>query len=237
MPRKSAIDRNTEAARALVACPASNWTNANIVAAQTLLSEFNAGSLSCDYDDAPFNALEEAMGAAPISSFPAALAKVVWLLEQPGGEAPARQKWEPSAYETLRDFLSPKEDFVAELGRRAGALIREESWPGADPRLEAMEALIEVSHPTGLAGVTVQVLMAIRNLLDIGAIARERTDEDLVDRIHRTQNMLEKAAPVLADIAGVDLDADYGAYYGTSCGEQQKNKRLTESEPDLKKAA
>ena len=64
------------------------------------------------------------MGAAPIGSLPAALAKIRWLIEQPGGEMPERQPWEPSAYRTFRDFLSPKKDFVAELGLRTGQAIR-----------------------------------------------------------------------------------------------------------------
>jgi hypothetical protein len=133
-------------------------------------------------------------------------------------------------YLTLLDFLTPKSDFVADLGQRLGSIISDKQGDDAvggrltalDAQQEAVERLIEMSHPTTLAGVAAQVLLAIRNLLDIGAIANERTGEDLVSYIERTREMLEAAAPLLADIAGVDLDADYGAFYGTACCSRQK---------------
>jgi hypothetical protein len=222
MPRNNILIQNQDAARALVAKPSPTWADGDVLTAYDLLTTF----AEIDHPNTPFNALEAAMAAAPVVGFPAALAKARWLIEQP--EDDGRHDWEPVAIESLRDFLSPKDDFVAELGLRMGAIIdgkQDEDSDALDAQLEAVDALIEISPPTSIAGVTVQVLLAIRNLLDIGGHAHEYEDERLMGLIHSTKAMLEIAAPVLADIAGVDLDADYGAYYGTDCGERQKSKR------------
>jgi hypothetical protein len=222
MPRNPILIQNQDAALALVAKPSPTWGDDDVLTAYGLLTTF----AEIDHPNAPFNALEAAMAAAPVVGFPAALAKARWLIEQP--EDDGRLEWEPVAIESLRDFLSPKDDFVADLGLRMGAIIdgkQEEDCDALDAQQEAVQALIEVSPPTSIAGITVQVLLAIRNLLDIGGYAHEHEDERLMGLIDRTKAMLEIAAPVLADIAGVDLDADYGADYGTSCGERQKSKR------------
>jgi len=232
MPRKSAIDRNKEAAHALVACPASNWTNADIVAAHALLLKFNRGSGNEDYDDAPFTALEEALGKAPATNVPAALAKASWLIEQPGAGAAERHPWERAAYHTLRDFLSPKDDFVAELGHRAVQIIRrarladiefdDPNFHAAVAELEATDGLIEASVATSLFGVATQLVVAMGHLEQLKVMTECNDDADLMvhasdirEFVQRIKGLLAVAAPALAQIAGIDLLADLAVDYRT----------------------
>ena len=213
------------AADTLIAKPVESWTSPDVVEAVDLLIILSNQNV----DDAAygrFPALEAAVANAPVTTSAAALAKLLWIDQQP--EPEERQDWEPAALESIRAFLSPKTDFVADLGYRMGSIIDDkqgkdhEPWKALDIQQEAVEALIAVSTPVSLAGVAAQVLLAIRHLLEIEEIAAgDERNEDLRELSERTMKMLELAAPILADIAGVDLNADFGAYYGTTCGDRQ----------------
>jgi hypothetical protein len=227
MQRKSALERNQDAAHALIAKPAEGWTGADTVAAYNLLKKFNRH----EHPAAPFNLLEQAMGRAPVSNFAAALVKIRWFTEQPGGaldEYTERQEWEPAAYRTLRDFLSPKADFVAELGRTMGHVIRRivaadrlqqtKKVNSLTDELYAVEALIEVSKPTTLAGIAGQLVLAIGHLELITNMNPKGGDAQAIrEYALKTRGMLALATTALAEIAGVDLEADYRASYRTLC--------------------
>jgi hypothetical protein len=225
-PRPALIDRNKEAGRTLAAKPPAKWTDADTLTAGSLLMKYRGKA----YDSSPMVELENAMGAAPARSFPAALAKIGWLIEQPGGELPDWLDWEPAAYRTLRDFLSPKDDYVAELGVRMGRTIRRAQLADSnfhDPtfhtairELEAIDGLIEASVPTSLQGVTTQLVVAMGHLENLRVMTESDDDADVVihaddihDFVERTKGLLDAAVPVLAAITGIDLKKDLAADY------------------------
>jgi hypothetical protein len=225
MSRKTALERSETAAHALIAKPTSTWTAADTTAAFGLLKKFD---LHLEYrPETPFNELQNAMGAAPISSFPAALAKVRWITEQPAAEINERQAWEPAAYRTLRDFLSPTNDFVAELGLRTGQAIRRAEEAGevfdgpacdaAISEMEAIDGLVEALVPTSLQGVITQMVVAMSHLENLKAMTFDGiVADDIRESIERAHGLLDRALPVLAVIAGVDLQSDLAADYRVS---------------------